>query len=188
MRGDTTATSRTQLQLMSGFLPNLTDTNEPSTPCPNPFDDQLFAIVGAVAAVSGFLSLLAGSFIAFIIVLFRKYRFFSQRLILYLAITTIIKSMSVISQRVDYTNQRTTGLNHFCVFSGFFSQTSSWMILNAVISITLSLLIAAFFNKQQEKLELIFLFFIFIFPITFTWIPFIQSAYGESGAWCWKRL
>ncbi len=171
---------------MSGLPFNSTDAESP-TPCFNPFDDKLYLVVAAAAAVSGLISLLASTFIICIIILFRKYQFFGQRLILYLAISTVVKSLTTILQRVDYTNKKTTPYNTFCILSGFLNQVSAWMVLNSVVCITLSLLTTAFFDKQRERLEPYFLFFIFVFPFTINWIPFVKLAYGNSGVWCWIR-
>ncbi len=153
----------------------------------NPFDSREYAIVAGVAAVSGFISFIASCFIIFIIILFKKWRFFIQKLILYLAAAVAINSLSILTQRVDYENQTSPSYVHFCAIAGFFNQTTSWMFLNAIISITVSMFIATIFNKEPEKFGVGFAIFIFIIPLTFNWIPFIKSAYGKSGAWCWIR-
>lgn len=165
------------------------DLLEPSNAsnCSNPFDDSIYAWVAGVAAVSGLISLLACCFIIFIIVLFKKWKFFSQRLILYLAITAALLSLAMVLQRVDYANQDSAHYNNFCVFAGFLSQISGWMVLDAVICIQIFLLLTVFTEQQPEKYEQAFLVLIFLFPITFNWIPFIHLTYGRAGAWCWIR-
>jgi hypothetical protein len=160
------------------------DISELPNNCSSPFDDRIYAIVSAVGAVSGFISFLASCFVVFIIVLFKKWRFFTQRLIFYLAITSVLLSLAAILQTTDYNNA-----NHknFCIFAGFFSQVSGWMGLNAMTCIVISLLLTAFTKKRAEKLEILYVFLIFIFPLMFNWIPFIKSSYGRAGAWCWIR-
>lgn len=153
----------------------------------NPFYRPIYATVAAVAAVSGFVSLIASCFVIFIIVLFKKWQFFTQRLILYLAIVAAMKSSATILQRVDYDNQVSAFYNGFCIFGGFYSQVTSWMVLNVIITITVSLLVTAFSNKPPEKYEPLFLVLIFVVPFTFNWIPFIKQAYGRAGPWCWIR-
>ena len=153
----------------------------------SPFDKEIYSIVAAVAAISGFISLVASCFIIFIIILFKKWNFFSQRLILYLAITAALESLSFVLQKVDYKNQTSPSYDNYCVFTGFINQVSNWMILNAVTSITVFLLFSAFSYKQLERFEVFFIVFIFFFPLTFNWIPFIETAYGKAGPWCWIR-
>ena len=162
------------------------DTLRNGTEC-SPFDAQIFTTVAIVSAVVGFISLLANSFIIFIILLFKKWRIFSQRLILYLAIAGVSISLTAMLHRADYENQRGTSYYNFCVFSGFFNQISLWMVLCAITSITLSLFMRAFLKSRPEALDRYFVLFIFVFPFTFNWIPFIQLTYGKAGAWCWIR-
>ena len=157
------------------------------TNCTSQFDKHIYAIVAAVAAVAACISLLACFFVIFIIILFKKWRFFTQRLILYLAITAALKASATILQRVDYENQSSTPYRNFCVAAGFYSQVTAWMVLMAVLTITLALLVTSFSSKPLCKYEPFFLFMIFLFPLTFNWIPFIQSSYGKSGPWCWIR-
>lgn len=173
----------------SGDIPGseeLGNSTEPPTTCNNPFDDRIYAIVAAVAATSAFISFLASGFVILIIILFKKWRFYTQRLILYLAITAALLSLAYLLQRTDYENQ-SVHYSNFCIFAGFLSQVTSWMVLNAIVCIMTSLLLTAFFNKRAEKYEILFLFLIFVFPLTFNWIPFIKSTYGKAGAWCWIR-
>ena len=47
--------------------------------------------------------------------------------------------------------------------------------------------VGAMFSRQTDRFEVVYLFFIVIFPVLINWIPFIDSAYGNSGAWCWIR-
>ena len=131
--------------------------------------------------------MLASCFIIFIILLFKKWRFFGQRLVLYLAITSALLGLSFVLLRVDYQNQISTPYTNFCVWAGFVSQVTSWMVLDAIICITVSLLLRAFTGKHPERLEPLFFFLIFLFPLTFNWIPFIRLSYGKAGAWCWIR-
>ena len=151
------------------------------------FDKEIYAIVATVSAVSGFISLLASSFIIFIICLFKKWRFFSQRLVLYLAITAAIFSLTAMLLRLDYYDKSGTNYTHYCILIGCLNQIASWMVLDAIICITMSLLLKSFSDIQLEKYEALIVLFIFVFPLTFNWIPFIKKSYGIAGAWCWIR-
>ena len=66
-----------------------------------------------------------------------------------------------------------------------------WMELMATICITYNNLLYMFvwvaFNKQTDKFEYSYVFFIFVFPWLFTWVPFTVDAFGRAGAWCWIR-
>ena len=145
-----------------------------------------YAIVAGVSAASASVSFIACLGVITLIILFKKYLFFTQRLILYLTIAALLDSVGYMLHRVDYTheNEATRG---FCVFIGFFEQNTSWAELIAICCITVSLFVKATRHKDIEKLEKVYIFMIFIFPLLFNWVPFIQQAYGKAGAWCWIR-
>ena len=42
-------------------------------------------------------------------------------------------------------------------------------------------------NVRLEKLEWVYISFIYFVPLLINWIPFIDLAYGQAGAWCWIR-
>ena len=161
-----------------------------NTSCPQdppPYTRHEYAIVAGLSAASAFISLLASCFIISLIVLFKKWRFFAQRLVLYLAISVLLESISTIIHRVDYNNETSDFYVRFCQFSAFVEHNTSWMELMAVVSITLYIFVCAVFSKRTDRLELVYLFFIFVFPILFNWIPFTVNGYGRAGAWCWIR-
>lgn len=162
-------------------------TELPTEICSDPFSSKTFSIVAALAAASGFVSFLASCFAVFVIILFRKWKFFSQRLVFYLAISTVLASFSVVIARTDYDNQPSASDNHFCKFAAFFSQVASWMVLNSFAFITISLFVRAFFNKNLDKFEIVLALLIFLFPLLLNWIPFIEDTYGRAGPWCWIR-
>ena len=153
----------------------------------SPYDSPEYAVVAAVSAGLAFLSTILVAFMIAIIILFKKYRFLSQRLILYMAISAILVNLGIILHRVDYMNQMTEFYIRFCMFGGYLDQLSNWMLLNSVCAITIYLLLALFTEKKTEKYELVYIFFIFIFPFTYCWVPFIENSYGRAGAWCWIR-
>ncbi len=171
----------------SGEIGSESNSTEQPTECSNIFDEKIFSTVAAVAASSASLSLLACLFIIFIIILFKKWKFFNQRLILYLGVSAAVASLALVLQRVDYQKETSSHYDNFCVFAGFLSQVSGWMLLNAIICIIVTLTVGTLTSRNPEKLELVFVLFIFLFPLTFNWIPFIELAYGKAGAWCWIR-
>ncbi len=153
----------------------------------SPYDSESYAVVAAVSAGLAFVSLVLIIGTIGIMILFKKLRFFSQRLILYLAISAILTNLAIILHRVDYQNQMSTFYARFCAFGGYFDLLSNWCLLLSVCAIITYTSLNLFLGKNTERYELIYIFFIFVFPLTFTWVPFIKSAYGKAGAWCWIR-
>ena len=153
----------------------------------SPFDERKYAIVAGLNAASGFVSLLASSFVVLLIVLFKKWRFFTQRLVIYLAVAVAFQSVAAMISRVDYNNETSEFYVRFCQFSGFVGEYSPWTVLMSVSAITVYVFAFAVFSKRTDRFEVAYVFFIFVFPLLFNWIPFIDSSYGRSGAWCWIR-
>ena len=151
----------------------------------SPYYSSSYAAVAALSAAIAGLSLLLLIAVIVILILFKKLQFFDQRLILYLAVSSIFSKLALILHRVDYHNQTTEFYTRFCQFGGYFDEVSIWMLLMAVCSIVAYVSLRILFKKDTARFELVYLFFIFVFPLTFTWIPFVFNAYGRAGAWCW---
>lgn len=166
----------------------IAEDNLTNTSC-SPYDDPAYAKVALASAISALISLAASCFVIFIIILFKKWKFFPQRLILYLAIAALMTSFSTILHRVDYENQTTSFYKNFCTFGGFFEQVTSWMLLNAITIITIYLFALAVFKRETGKWEVFYIILIFVFPVLISLIPFIRLSYGRAraGAWCWIR-
>jgi len=141
--------------------------------------------VAIVSAVSGIVSMIACTIILFLFVLFKKWIFFTQRLIFYLILASLCNAFSQILHPFSYIKDSGT---QFCVFGGFLEQVTSWMILNSVFSITTYLFAIAVFSRNTKRLELLYLSAIFVLPILIGLFPFIKSSYGPSGAWCWIKV
>ena len=152
------------------------------------FDSYDYVIVAAVSAGSAMVSVLCCVFVICLIFLFKKHYFFIQRIILYHCLAALFRSLSTILRlhRLGYQNE-TAALNAVCVLSAFTNQTSLWVLIVDYYVITFTLLMTAVFRKNVSRLEGLFVVLIFIFPLTFNWIPFINNSYGRFGPWCWIR-
>ncbi len=85
--------------------------------CTNPFDSHEYTIVAAVNSLLGFVSFLACLFTIAIIIVYKKYLFFTQRMILYLAIATLLTSLVL---TVEFTQRFAP--NGICILFGFLVQ------------------------------------------------------------------
>lgn len=160
--------------------------NTTNVTCVSLYDGKEYIGVTIASVISGFISFLASTFVIALIMFFQKWRFLVQRLILYLAVTTLLQGIAAMLHRVDYVENDPDKMR-FCVFAGFFEQQAAWMQLNAVTCITAHLFLCAVVRVTLEKLEPLYVFTIFLLPFLFNWIPFIDLAYGKAGAWCWIR-
>ena len=75
----------------------------------------------------------------------------------------------------------------YCKAKAFFNVYILWVNLLFTISLTFHLFYLAVFLKNLEKMELFYVLFSTLFPLLFSWIPFIHNNYGVTGAWCWIR-
>ncbi len=164
-----------------------TTNNTDDSSC-SPFDTIEYVAVAVTSAGTGLISTIACAAVISLIVLYKKYYFHTQRIILYLSIAAFLNSLSIVLrlQRIGYKSDSDL-LKGFCVFTAAFDHITAWSELIAISCITVDLFIKAVFRKETYKLEKIYFFMTFIFPLTFNWVPFINLSYGEAGAWCWIR-
>ncbi len=166
----------------SGQVPGDVNSTDDGDDCYSPFDSSDYTIVAALSSATSAISFLACLFMIAVIIIYKKYLFFTQRLILYLALAAIISAfftMLHIVQRVSP--------NWVCVSTAYLDQTASWSVLIAVVCITINLALVVLFHRNTERFEIAYVLFIFVFPLSYSWIPFINEAYGRAGAWCWIR-
>ena len=154
--------------------------------CLDKFRNDIFQAVAIVRAVSGGISVLASLLVILLIVLFKKYLFFTQRLILYLSIASMLNGLAIALQGATYypDNKHT---DVYCSLSAFFEQTTHWSLLLAVASITLDIYLREV-HKVKKKRDTVYILVIFLSPILFNWVPLLYNTYGHAGPWCWIVL
>ena len=160
--------------------------------CPG-IDSHYVDIATTVGVAMASLSFLACVVVIILIFLFKKHHFRPQRLILYLTISVMINCLSISMHKIYYLmefryNFRSETTSKFCIFTGYFSQTSRWFELMAVTALTLNMFLTVVVKKSAGWLEGVYFLLIFLLPFTFTWIPFIHGAYGSTGPWCWIKI
>ena len=170
-------------------MSNLSNLTTESGSC-SPYASDHYVAVAILAACTGGVSAAASLLVVFGILISKKYLFFIQRLILYLSVAVFLNSLSVVLrlQRVAALGGgQDESLHPLCVFTAFADQTTSWSTLIAISCISCCLLLNVVLLRPMESLEKLYVVLIFVFPLTFNWIPFINNYYGEAGAWCWIR-
>ena len=132
-----------------------------------------------------------GSVALALLVFFKLYRTFSERLVLYLLLSALFFSivasaMTITGAVVDLKEH----LQTLCKALGFLFQYSMWLLLLFTIFIVFHLAALIFFYKPLHRCEAFFVLFSLIFPLLFLWIPFIRDLciYGFSGVDCSIRI
>ena len=151
----------------------------------SPYDSQQYAIVAVVSVVSAAVSFLACVFVILLIVLFKRYMFFTWRLVLYLTIAACVRALAISIHRIDFNSEQQS--SKYCAFAGFFALYTSWSELLAVVCMSCNIFINAVLNKRTEKLERVYVIAIIFLPVLISWVPFIEGGYGSTGPWCWLR-
>ena len=153
------------------------------------FDTYPYVIVAVVSAGSAMVSALCCVFVICLIFLLKKHYFFIQRLILYHCLATLLRSFSTMLRfhRLSAYQNESSAINTLCAISGFTNQVTNWFLMVDYSVITFTLLMTAVFHKNVARLEGLYVVLIFVLPLTFNWIPFINNAYGREGPWCWIR-
>ena len=152
------------------------------------YNTEEFRAIAAVNSALGGVSLLACLLVIGLIFLFKKYLFFTQRLILYLTIAASLNTLAMLTEAAIYYPQ-TGAFKAYCVLSAFFQQVAGWSQVFAITCITIDLFLRAVLNYQTSRLcfEGLYIFTIFVLPLLFNWIPFLYHTYDLDGPWCWIR-
>lgn len=151
--------------------------------CYEMYETVDYKVQAALRAAVGFTSFICCASVVFIIVLFKKYKFYTQRLILYLSIVTMIHAFSYTITRVNYYTARPIE-DHYCYFSGLLNHYSAFMGLLSILIITFNLLTKILCNCSTVKAEPVFVLIIFFLPMLWLWVPIWLKAYGTVGGWC----
>ena len=158
-----------------------------SEDCNSSLPDHVRREVVTVFSSGGFLGVLTCSVAISLLLFFKMYKSFSERLVLYQLLSALffatIVALMIIGVDLDfYTN------HDLCQAIGFLVQYSVWILLEFSTVIVIRLAALVFFYRNIHKLEPAFVIFAVVFPLLFSWIPFLHDTYGLSGAWCWIRV
>ena len=145
-------------------------------------------ILAAIDTASALISLLACLFVILLILLYKKYHIFTQRLILYITTAAALYSIAIATGAAAYYPINDLyDFSAYCIWSGFFYQVSAWMLVGAVCMGVADMYMKVVLHRDTHKYELIYIGVIFALPFITSWLPFIKSSYGQAGPWCWIR-
>ena len=151
--------------------------------------DDVKLSVGIVGGISCFLSQLACLFVLFIIVVYKKCSFSTQRLILYVTFVVFINVSGQFVQRmlfIIYHHIEDGSLAQItCQAMGFVSQYSAWGILMSISCFVVELIFGVFqYTESGFKMHIVYIGVIFVLPFFPNCIPFAISAYGATQWTC----
>ena len=129
---------------------------------------------------SAALSVLGCFLVLFIIIVYKKYTRFTQRLVMYLLLPTF-----VISAASTYPFISDTSVS--CEVAGFFMNWGTLSQRLIILCIVVHLLVFTFNQTRPKCLELLFHFVTWGLSFCFSIIPIPGHHYGSAGVWCWIK-
>ena len=154
------------------------------------FDDLSYKILSGFRALLGLASLICCILVIMVIILFKRYQYFVQRLVMYVCIAAAINSIAIMVQKVDYfdpNNHQSNILDRYCIFAGFFELFTSLIELISLLCITHGLYRSVIKQKPKKYFEAIYIGLSILIPSLVCCIPFFGESYGRTGPWCWIR-
>ena len=156
--------------------------------CFDVYKDNYYIGVAVLSVVLSILSCICLLAVIAIIVLFKKYVCFNQRLILYLCIASLLYSCSTIINVTPADVDTNPASKGYCIVMGFVNHLLLWWRILCVAVIMIDIFIRVVFERDTQKYKIPYVIGILAPPIVVSWIPFIKLAYGPAGVFCWIRV
>lgn len=147
------------------------------------FDSVEYKILAALRASVGFISFLCCIAVVIIIILFKKYRFFSQRLVLNVAVAAMVHSISYSTSRVNYYTVRPID-DPYCYVGGLFNHYTAAVELISIWCAAINIFTLGMFGKNISRYEVVCYVVTYALPVLWFWVPLWLQAYGTTGGWC----
>ena len=118
----------------------------------------------------------------------KLYKYFTYRLAMCQVISSMIFSavLILVLSLLDYDGDEMY-YKVMCNTTAFLIEYSVWMKLLFTMCLNFHLFCLAVCLRNFQNLEVAYILFSTLFPLLFSWIPFIHNSYGVAGAWCWIR-
>ena len=139
-------------------------------------------IIGFSGAACALLSLLACCLVISLMIIFKKYNFAPQRLLIYLTLLIIADDINRIIFGICY--DMLFDSSSFCTTVAFLTQYMFTCEILVIASFVMESFLRMVLNKQSGRLEWLYVPIIFLTPALIAWIPIVFQAYGPSTATC----
>ena len=149
-------------------------------------DDEkslLLWIHGGTALISFTMCAVAAS----AVFVLRLYKYFSYRLAEYQVLSSLFFSLAQISSLslLGYNDSMYYQIS--CKVEAFVTFYAVWVKLLFDLCLSFHFFCLTVCLQNFENLEVFYVLFSTLFPVLFSWIPFINDLYGLVGAWCWIK-
>ena len=124
------------------------------------------------------ISVLCCIFVIALMIIYKKYVFTIQRLILYLTVSILLNSITHIFESASYTPAS------YCMAIGFLQNYSAYCMLLFVPCFLLEIGVRVIWLRETGAIEWLYIPAIFVTPLLVTWIPFLTGNYDSMGLSC----
>ncbi len=150
------------------------------------YDSTNYKVLAGLRAGVGLVSALCCIAVITIIILLKKYKLFSQRLILNIAVAALIHSLSYTTARVNYYTVRPIE-DPYCYFGGLFNHYTAAVELISIWFAAINIFSVGFCRKNISRCEGVYYVLTYSLPSLWFWVPVWLEAYGTAGGWCGLR-
>ena len=121
---------------------------------------------------------------------FKLYKYFVHRLALYQVLAALCYGLALTLELLFLIVRKDEEKNRWlCETVGFFTLYFAWVKLLFTAWLVVHLFCQAILGRDPQKdhkrYEVLCLITLILFPLLFTWIPFVNEEYGPAGSWCW---
>lgn len=146
------------------------------------FSEDSKMILGLSLVASNTIAILACLFVILVIVVYKKYIFTFQQLVLHLSTSILLHSVAHTIQGASY--QLIQENEHYCQVLGFFDIYFPLCMVLSVLCVIIELYLYVLQKRDTTNLKWIYVAFIFVVPALVSWIPFAFKQYGYTGYYC----
>lgn len=157
---------------MSSWLHLCTDDNKDN-------DDYRCSAIRTGRLIAASLSLVGCLLALLVIIVYKKFRFFTQRLVMYMLCSCMLIALLSL--------HNLAGDSPGCTAKGFFRNFAGVSQNLWIICIDIHLLIVMLKNGRQQHLEKIYHGVVWGGALVLSIIPLIGNHYGHAGLWCWIK-
>ena len=154
-----------------------------ATNCSQFYDSTTYKILAGLRAGVGLFSALCCLAVIAIVILLKKYKLFSQRLILNIAVAAFVHSLSYTTARVNYYTVRKIQ-DPYCNFGGLFNDYAATVELISICFVAINIFSVGFCRKNISRVEILCYVVTYGLPSLWLWVPVWLGAYGTSDAVC----
>ena len=148
-----------------------------------------FQIITILSISTGVLTVICGIIVLTVLILFKKYHFHNQRLIMYLNVCVIFQGIVSATNNVNTLLPEAEAIqdSQLCSVYGFLNNYAIYLQLFMILWIIIDIfLLSVFHIHVSNKFEMVQIFTTFFLPLTFLWIPLVSqiNQYGPDGPIC----